>query len=135
MAFTLPEFNLGVNIFTREPFPFGAPRVVTVGNLAFSRRVASQSSLWDISEFSILMYLLLPVGTDIRDNSGFGGSAANADLVEVPAGSGRIYLVTSVDDIGKGFANEHRCAMLAKAYEDVGGTGTFPGILWPVPMP
>lgn len=135
MSFTLPDFNLTVNIFNRAPFPPVSPRVVTTGNLAFSKRVAQQTNFWNQNEFTITPYLLLPALTDIRDNSGFGGSAASADIVEVPAASGRFYLVDSVDDIGKGFPNEHRCAILSKAYADVGGTGTFPGVLWPIPMP
>lgn len=135
MPFVLPEFNLSVNIFSRTAPPWTTPRLTVLGNLAFSRRVAVQSNWWNQNEFMVLMYLLLPPGTDVRDNSGFGGSAASADIVEAPAGSGRFYLVDSVDDIGKGFPNEHRCAILSKAFADVGGTGTFPGVLWPQPMP
>lgn len=54
------------------------------------------------------MNLLLPAGTDIRgpQDTGF------ADSVEVPAGSARWYGVYFVDDIGKGFANEHRTACI-----------------------
>lgn len=135
MAYILPVFNLRCNIFTRVAPPWTTPRLNVECNLAFSRRAAVATNWWNQNEFGILMYLLLPAGTDVRDNSGFGGSAASADIVEVPAGTGRFYLVSSVDDIGKGFANEHRCALITKAFADVGGTGTFPGVLWPQPMP
>jgi hypothetical protein len=55
------------------------------------------------------MSLLLPPLSDVRgpqDSSGF------TDVVEVPAGSGRYYGVAAVDDIGKGYSNEHRTASL-----------------------
>lgn len=65
------------------------------------------------------MYLRLPARTDIRDaKSPFGG-----DWCECPSGSSRVYRVVFVDDIGGGFANEHRLAILE--------TSTF----WPVPFP
>jgi hypothetical protein len=50
----------------------------------------------------------------------------NFDLVEVPAGTGRFYRVQWVDDLGKGFDNEHRFALLLQ-------TNTFSP--WPIPMP
>ncbi len=135
MAFNLPDFNISVDIYDRTSPPPAPPRLSVMGNLAFSKRVSSQSAEWPLDEFMVLMFLLLPQGTDVRDDSGFGASTANSDYVVAPAGSGRVYVVCSVDDIGKGFANEHRCAILSKAYKDLGGTGTFPGILWPIPMP
>lgn len=57
----------------------------------------------------ICMCLLLPPITDIRgmqDVSGF------VDVVEVPQGTGRWYGVAVVDDVGKGYPNEHRTALL-----------------------
>jgi len=135
MAFVIPAFNLTVDIFDRAPYPWVTPRISVMGNLAFSRRGASTSVFWPDNEWGVLPYLLVPAGTDIRDNSSYGALSPNADAVEVPAGSGRFYLVTSVEDIGKGFPNEHRCAIITKVYEDIDGTGTFPGLLWPRPMP
>jgi hypothetical protein len=67
----------------------------------------------------VSMYLLVPAGTDLRDNHNLTGS----DVVVVPAGSGRGYFVDQVDDLGKGFANEHRFALLSKAGA------------WPTPIP
>jgi hypothetical protein len=69
------------------------------------------------------MQLLLPPLTDIRDNLCLTGS----DAVEVPLGSGRWYLVVFVDDFGKGFANEHRGAMIVKPPSGAP--------LWPSPIP
>ena len=65
------------------------------------------------------MWLLVPTGTDIRDFK-TGGSG---DTVEVGAGTGRFYVVCWVDDIGGGFANEHRFAELVAVAP------------WPVPYP
>jgi hypothetical protein len=52
------------------------------------------------------MNLLLPAKTDVRGPQ----DVRSFDMVEVPAGSGRWYSVVFVDDIGRGFANEHRTA-------------------------
>lgn len=54
------------------------------------------------------MSLLLPLQTDIRGLQ----DTVSQDMVEVPAGSGRWYSVQIVDDIGKGYANEHRSASI-----------------------
>jgi hypothetical protein len=68
------------------------------------------------------MWLLLPALTDIRATYTNG----SFDVVDCPAGSGRIYAVVFVDDSGKGFANEHRVACLSQ-YNAAG--------LWPTPIP
>jgi hypothetical protein len=54
------------------------------------------------------MWLLLPKDTDIRDSKALSGE----DMVEVPAGSGRLYTSKWVDDCGKGFTNEHRFSVI-----------------------
>jgi hypothetical protein len=63
------------------------------------------------------MILLLPALTDVRpalptDPTDPSGGVTISDQVEVPKGSGRIYVVLSADDIGKGFPNEHRAALI-----------------------
>jgi hypothetical protein len=70
------------------------------------------------------MVLLLPKGTDVRDEL----NATGRDGVECPAGSGRFYEVIFVDDIGKGFPNEHRGATMEKTF----GPGPTE---WPTPIP
>jgi hypothetical protein len=126
MAFTLPTFNLTAAIRTNAATT-GAPRLLTPCNLAYSRRIANQlvSAVVSIPPggFNPAIYLLLPAGTDVRD----GLNSSGADGVEVPAGSGRFYVVTAVDDAGKGFPNEHRVAVLSK-------TGNVLGF-WPTPIP
>ena len=120
MSFTVPTFNLTCNIFTPGFLPPNPPRVVANCNLAYGRRF----ELAGLSPpVAAVMSLLLPALTDIRTNYQAG---AGRDFVEVPAGSGRWYLVANVDDIGKGFANEHRCAVIV---------ATAIVVPWPVPMP
>ncbi len=132
MPFQLPVFNLNVDIYT-GPWLTKTLRVSVLGNLAFSRRVVLASGGEDpTSAFTVttcLMQLLLPPLTDVRDRYQ-GGSY---DVVEVPSGSGRWYAVFGVDDIGKGFGNEHRCAWLQKIGQNLNASA-FPGLNWPVPM-
>jgi len=131
MAFTLPEFNITCNIWHvgHQTFPLPAPDLVSDCNLAFGRRVLSHDN-FRANESSFLMQLLLPPGTDIRDLS----CSAVTDLVEVPAGSGRFYQALFVDDIGKGFGNEHRVAGLLKVSAVM--TPGFSNVpQWPTPIP
>jgi hypothetical protein len=133
MAFTLPNFNLSVDIYT-GPWLTRVLRLSTTGNLAMGKRTAINTLSIDPidSTTGLSPELLLPPLTDVRDVASSGANLA--DIVEVPAGSGRWYWVTSVDDIGKGFSNEHRCATLLKIWEGVDST-RFPGLFWPTPIP
>lgn len=119
MAFTVPDFNLDVNIWHLPNAPFAAPDLSLKCNLAYARRVHNEVG----GVAHALMQLLLPAGTDIRSSV---NHLAGGDWVEAPAGSARFYQVVNVDDAGKGFANEHRVAVLAQT------TGFGP---WPTPMP
>jgi hypothetical protein len=60
-----------------------------------------------------------------------GSLATNGDLLEIPAGSTVLYQCTYVDDIGKGFANEHRFAILHRIAQDC----VFADITIPMPHP
>lgn len=113
MAYVVPQMPLDVNCWhngAAEP-PVGAPDATFKGNLCWNRRVAVPSTggtgALGIPLFT--MTLLVLKDTDIR---GKLSTATGADTVEVPAGSGRFYEVLYVDDIGKGFSNEHRGALL-----------------------
>lgn len=120
MAYVIPTFNLVCNVYTSGD-DFTTPRLSVECNLALGRRVTFPP-LIETEDLPVLgMYLLVPAGTDIRD----GYNATGNDNVECPAGSGRFYTVFIVDDIGKGFPNEHRFAYLVK----------FGGSLWPTPIP
>lgn len=123
MAFTIPHFNLTCNIFT-GPYTGYTYRLSASCNLQYAKHTPPFLTWplggvgWGVNQRS--MHLLLPMGTDIRDLN----TATGYDIVEVPAGTGRLYLVEQVDDVGKGFLNEHRCATLSK--------GLF---TWPSPIP
>jgi hypothetical protein len=119
VSYTLPNFNLTVNVFT---FPGTTVlRLSTQGNLAWGRRVnvASTGGTTIVGDPLMTMTVLLPPLTDVRGPL----NAPGPDTLEIPAGSGRYYSVFFVDDIGKGFANEHRAAVLQQL------------IPWPTPIP
>jgi hypothetical protein len=132
MAFTLPVFNLTCNIFD-GPWLTKVFRLDSSCNLAFGRRVQQgflSGGNFDFGGNSLLELLMLPPETDIRS----GVVVLHTDIVEVPAGSGRWYQVLGVDDIGKGFDNEHRCALLVQISHLTDATA-FAGCVWPVPIP
>jgi hypothetical protein len=119
MPFVIPNFNLTYNVWTGTIFvpsaiiPVGVPRSVNQpGALVLGRRVNMTSSGGTGSQgFPVMtMNLLTPKGTDIR-----GPQSGPLDQVECPPGSGRFYFVVGVDDIGKGYPNEHRTASLYAA--------------------
>lgn len=123
MAFTLPNFNLSVDIWRAGLNPATDPPSLTVmANLAWGRRGASPSTggTGSAGVVTLAEILLLPALTDVRSDEKCGGGD---DSVEAPSGTGRIYKVIYVDDIGKGFANEHRGCILKAV------TG------WPAPIP
>jgi hypothetical protein len=118
MAFVLPTFNLSCNVWHGLIDPRTHPPSITVD---CQLRGVNQSSGTSSPELPYVPgnYFLFPPLTDIRDGSGPSGT----DSLECPAGSGRFYYVTNVDDIGKGFTNEHRYALVQK----------YPP--WPEPIP
>lgn len=123
MPFIIPEFNLTVDIWRFNLTPStDPPSVTTTGNLAWGRRgaVPASGGTAAIGVVFTAPTLLLPALTDIRSKE---KGATDGDKVEVPAGSGRLYRCIYVDDIGKGFPNEHRGAYLV------------PLAPWPFPIP
>jgi len=121
--FVLPNFNLHVNIWRATSNPaVDPPDVTAMGNLAWGKRVSAPASggTGSLGVVFVAPVLLLPAHTDIRSDE---KCATGDDFVEVPAGTGRIYVVIYVDDLGKGFSNEHRGALLTA----VSG--------WPQPIP
>jgi len=123
VAFVLPTFNIVVNIYSAGfPPPIGTPRLV---DIPAQLRAPAANNVTFISSGVVnsAQCLLLAPGTDIRDR--FCTPINSSDYVEAPAGTGRFYNVTLVDDIGRGFPNEHRFAILQKLI----------GIPWPTPIP
>jgi hypothetical protein len=112
-AYRVPTFPLSVNVWRNGNPVANPPDVVTVGNLSPGRRVmvaAGTLPLNPATTCPLYVEVLLPRLTDVRGVN----TVAGPDTVEVPAGSLRYYTVLQVDDIGKGFANEHRFAVLAQ---------------------
>ena len=143
MAFHPPTFNLTVNLW-RGPNPVtNPPTFVFQGNLAIGRRqlfappaISTAAQFTAGPQYGDATELLLPKGSDIRgpQNAGY------TDIVEVPAGTGRYYLVLWVDDVGRGFSNEYRLALLKQCdFQMVSLTAfgaTFGSVpAWPVPTP
>lgn len=122
MPFILPTFNLTVNVWYAGVPVANPPSLVVMGNLAFSKRTHIAQAIQPGPAVIPIcyVYLLLPALTDIRGRWENGGPN---DIVEVPAGTGRYYGVVQVEDIGKGFANEHRVAVI------------FQTAAWPIPIP
>jgi len=122
MAFVLPTFNLTVDIFNAAaPPPIGLPRLTVQAQLR-APQANGTGVVFSVGAVSSST-LLLPPGTDIRD--AYCVPINSADWVEAPQGSGRLYRVIWVDDIARGFANEHRFAILFKTQ----------GQPWPTPIP
>jgi len=132
MAFTLPEFPLDCDIYG-GPWLTKTLRLSTVCNLAIGRRVVTDAQFRNVGAdvYNGLVNLLFPAGTDVRDAN--CNVVAN-DIVEVPSGSGRWYGIGFVDDLGKGFDNEHRYALAYKISQNLDIT-RYPGLFWPSPIP
>jgi hypothetical protein len=121
VPFILPHFNLncGIQTYTLTP---GAPRLVVGANLQQGR--SSRFYIFNSVEGATFdgvttPWILVPKLTDVRA-ANLGGAA---DMLELPLGSGRWYYALAVDDIGKGFGNEHRFVIAAQLGP------------WPVPIP
>jgi hypothetical protein len=134
MAFTPPTFNLPVDIYDgTNPQTFVTPRLSVLGNLAIGRRVQQfyQDHVQPATQqCSLQMGLLLPAGTDLHDSwQGF-----TPDAIEIPSGSGRYYGLVCYDDVGKGFTNEYRMAIVTKIGQVVDPV-RYVGLFWPTPVP
>lgn len=119
MPYILPNFNLTVNVWHSPNVPPAAPDLSPVANLCFGRRVGATIGVSGFAE----MQLLLPAFTDLRWSV---HNIAASDIIEVPAGSGRFYQLLCCDDMGKGFPNEHRYAILQQTHAHG---------YWPIPVP
>jgi len=97
MAYVLPVFNLPCRIWRNTGmFPPGVPPVppdvLCMGNLSPGRLVSDIGARPLGTSFGIQpMILRVPPLTDVRDTKG----GPNGDLLEVPAGTGRMYLASS----------------------------------------
>jgi hypothetical protein len=121
MAFRVPSFNLvcDIGLSTAAGYPGSKtgfiPRIVAQPcALVYGKRVNFAASHGPSAGNSQAfgMSLLLPALTDVRGLQSYTGNGNRVDLVECPSGSGRWYCVAWVEDIGKGWPNEHRVALI-----------------------
>jgi len=122
MAFVLPTFNLTGKIVSFAGNPATAPVRLEVECQLRAPNVSYASSWFTVSNYTPGVISLWPPLTDIRDR--WSAPINSPDYVEIPSGSGRWYFVAYVDDIGKGFPNEHRFALMGKVNNPV----------WPTPI-
>lgn len=134
MPVAIPNFNLTCNIWHgaiawNGAFPVakpaGAPSLSPVCQLYIPPLIYHGSWLVSYNGVGnitpnhfdqIPIILRLPKGTDVRSPQIWNAIASTTDAVECPAGSNRIYAVTLVEDLHKGFSNEYRIALLAWVY-------------------
>jgi hypothetical protein len=109
------------------PDATGVPCNLSPGKRVFSSLSLYQTKVDAYSCYGFPMELLLP---KLQAIGVFSDTISNG-LVEVPAGSGRLYFVVYVDDVGKGFANEHRFAIIYRVYQAM----VFVDVTIPVPLP
>lgn len=121
--YTPPVYNTEINIWHDGTDTSDPPDATATVNFAWDRRGHTDSvDPSDPGKTVPFMTVLAPSTTDLR---GYIDNAAAPDTIEVPAGSGRFYLVHYVDYIGMGFSNEH---LGADVYMQTGGP-VLPGIL------
>jgi hypothetical protein len=135
MAFRLPTFNLLVNCWDNPSQASNPPDRTFMANLSRGERhmtiggAVSGGAAMPVIE----MLLLCPPLTSVI------GLYAGAfiSLVEVPAASGRFYVVIAVDDVAKGFPNEYRNALIWQGDIDIYAYSGNPwnAPLWPEPFP
>lgn len=138
MGFTTPTFNLPFHLW-RQPLTVGGlPRSSGMCNLSVGQRqtLNLDTSVFVTGYVTGVQGLMVPAGYDIAgiltDPVSYG-----EDIVEVPGGSGRFYVVLTVVDVGKGFGNEYRLAVIAQLNQAMilftGNPWAAPA--WPVPTP
>jgi hypothetical protein len=134
MSFRLPAFNLEVDIYrtvngsyTLANF-YGTPDITEIAQL----NVHWGGSMGDIRDgYFVGVEVKLPALTDVRPPYLLEGDYLG-DYIDVPAGSGRMYLVKQVDDVAKGFTNEYRSVLCIPApWSDADETHHT----WPTPIP
>ena len=118
-GYSTPTFPLVAAIVGGGVLDNTQARLTAPCNLALGKGVHVQGWFDLDGADALFTKALMPRGTDVRDRFSDGGP----DAVECPSGSGRWYLVHTVLDVGSGFPNEYRLAVIYK-------TGT-----WPTPLP
>jgi len=117
-------FNLTCDIYSDGDYPANPPRLA--GVLCQWRTIAKLHS----SSFQVVGYplrvqteMLLPVGTDARFNVDAFGTIFQDTILLGPGTLDLPFYVEFVYDVGKGFTNEYRIALV------------IPRFPWPQPQP
>lgn len=124
MAFQPPRFNLTATIYDFYGPPFLPRHAARLQAPCQIRAIRTALALNHDVASGPGTLLLFPRLTDIRPFFGFAVAGISGDVVEVPAGSARFYVCNYIEDVAKGFLNEHRAAIVIQA--------PFPG---PYPIP
>jgi hypothetical protein len=124
MAFVPPTFNLPVRIYSHGDWPGNPPRVSGVlGQWRCTAKMTAQTiTIAAPTNYLYLSEILLPKGTDVRGRQDGGANLFDTITIEV-AGTELPFTVEDVLDVGKGFTNEYREALVTKVP------------FWPVPIP
>lgn len=112
MAFTLPTLNLACHVWHNGATvpPVGPP---DIPNMAC--QLAWDAHNDHVLAFGVTVRSLMKVRFGHRVDVRGPLSATGSDVVEVPANSGRFYVVWYVDDVARGFGNEYRQAYVMLA--------------------
>lgn len=114
MAYNPPSFNLTADIYDLADWPSGSPRLTSIS--CQWRGVGKAASIYNavsVTSFSVPTEILFPAGTDVR--SLFESATSSYDIIKLyMGGSFRPFRVLDVYDIGKGFTNEYRVAVVVK---------------------
>ena len=120
--YVLPIFPVTANVWRgNDAFPQPVPDLATEAVLLRNEQIITVGG----NQLETML-MKFPALTDVRDAYSIG---ATADYIEYPAASGRYYRVLYVDDLAKGFPNQHRFAVVYKT------VNPQTGALWPVPIP
>jgi hypothetical protein len=109
--FRLPTLNLTANVWHNSGVvpPAGAPDIAGMAcQLAWDH---SGDIATPPAAQKHFMKMRVPPRSDLRD----ANSSTGPDVVEIPAGTARYYAVQLVDDVGRGFPNEFRQALVTLA--------------------
>jgi hypothetical protein len=127
MTFKPPTLNLVCNIWTvwtEQPTkPSRGPDQFHIACQLRTTLVGAVVGAGLSGVGTILTSVLLPARTDVRTSQAFN----QRSLLEVPAETGRFYVLVAFDDRAKGFANEHRIVVVEPLVNNPG--------MWPFPTP
>lgn len=137
MVFRLPSMPLTIDryqAYTSGGTKYGLFTSQFLGNLSQGKRTLSDFSevtkiIGGITCYGLVSELLCPKLQDVRPAT----DVAVADLLEIPAGSKRLYVVLHVDDVAKGFANEYRIVFCCRVAQAVVFTTSTVAVPSPLP--